>query len=208
MQGIEQALADDEGTATPAVALLNLAREGRMLLDQMQDSVATLYGLDALYLEELEQTAERLQAVEQEYDALEPPDEDPRRTQLLAGISVKLMLQVLDAFLSAHELYPDVPFLTPRNHHGLMRRISRLPPPPAPQGLGRGKSTSIASSGKASKSASKTAPSFKPAVTRPAAAKPPAVEPAPPSPQPAAETTSTQDPIVPEAPGRILIRRR
>jgi len=130
---IKEAVAPGDGARDIVSGLERLAQVGREILAASDPSVTKMYGLDEPYLRELEQAVKDLQAAEAALDKLLSDDGRPNHEMhLLVGINVKLMLQILDAFLGAHELHQDVPLLSPKFNGDLMRRISRLPPPPAP----------------------------------------------------------------------------
>ena len=52
-----------------------------------------------------------------------------------AGLTVHLMMHVIEAFAAAHEVDGSVPLLRPVHTQRMVRRMSRLPPPPPPSSL-------------------------------------------------------------------------
>ncbi len=132
---IDEAARAKDREGAPTAALTRLAELGHAIVANAPNAalLPSMYGLDISYLDEIDTAIERLARAELKLDSLLESEGLPeRRIQHLAGINIKLMLQILDAFLGAHELFIEVPVLNPKQHEYLMRRISRLPPPPAP----------------------------------------------------------------------------
>lgn len=136
-EAVDRATLPGDPAGGLATGLCSLAAVGRELLaGSRPPALLRMYGLDESYLIELEGVAESLRKAEKDLDKLLEQQDDPSQDlQIQVGINVRLMMQVLDAFLGAHELHSEVPLLTPKHNADLMRRISRLPPPPVPTTL-------------------------------------------------------------------------
>ncbi|MBI5537689.1 MAG: hypothetical protein HY898_33505 [Deltaproteobacteria bacterium] len=131
------ALAEDSGGSI-VDALEQLAQYGRRLLsddDPTRRQCVRIYGLDAEYVQMLIDSKEELIRCESEFESLAEAGNAEEQIHWCAGVNLLLMTQIIEAFLGANELDSSVPFLRPAHHEHLVRRISRLPPPPLPRAL-------------------------------------------------------------------------
>jgi hypothetical protein len=122
-----------DGGGSVAPAMLALAKIGRRLLaDPSEKGVqrARLLGLDDAYLETLEALGAELKGDQEDLaslsDAAQAPD-NPLYAE--AGLTVHLMMHIIEVFAAAHEIDPAVPLLKPVHTQRMVRRMSRLPAP-------------------------------------------------------------------------------
>ncbi|MEI8255826.1 MAG: hypothetical protein WCJ30_09150 [Deltaproteobacteria bacterium] len=117
-------------------ALLDLGGLGRRVLTSDSDLVlqrARMFGLDAPYLDGLEALGRHLADGEAELDRLTRSDDSVEESiRREAGLALHLMMQIVEAFTSAREIDKTVPPLRPVHTHRILRRLSKLPPPPVP----------------------------------------------------------------------------
>lgn len=126
------ATAADAGGSVGA-AMVALAALGRAVLADPDPAVsvrARLLGLDESYAASLEALGLDVQQREAELKGLtaSDPAEDPGLSTE-AGVTLHLMMIVVEAFESAHEVEASIPLLRPVHTHRLVRRLSKLPPP-------------------------------------------------------------------------------
>jgi hypothetical protein len=135
---LRAANATDEG-GSAAAAMFALAAIGRKVLKDappMTLQRARLLGLDEGYLDTLEALGYELKRGQEELAQLALAANMPN-SQLYteAGLTVHLMMHVIEAFAAAHEVDGSVPLLRPVHTQRMVRRMSRLPPPPPPSSL-------------------------------------------------------------------------
>jgi hypothetical protein len=126
--------ADDGGSA--AAAMFALATIGKRLLgdgNPRTEQRAKLLGLDHAYLGTLEALGHDLRRGQEELSALAHEANTPDDAIYAeAGLTMHLMMHVIEAFAAAHEVDVTIPLLRPVHTQRMVRRISRLPPPPPP----------------------------------------------------------------------------
>ncbi len=124
--------ADDGGSA--AAAMFALSAIGKRLLGDGSPKTAQraqLLGLDEAYLARLEALGHDLQRGQDQLAQLAQAANTPDDALYSeAGLTVHLMMHVIEAFAAAHEIDPSVPLLRPVHTQRMVRRMSRLPPPP------------------------------------------------------------------------------
>ncbi len=131
------ALAADAGGSVSA-AMRALAELGRRILAEGDDRAqqrAALLGLDEAYLDSLDELGSALVCAEA--DIAKGIEASKRRHQEIlidAGLTLHLMMQVIEAFTIAHQIDRTVPLLRPVFTNRVVRRLSKLPPPPPPRG--------------------------------------------------------------------------
>lgn len=136
-QAREAALAEEQGGSV-VEALDQLARFAERLLadpDPHRQRCNALYGLDAEYIHMLTSASQELRRSEDEFEAMSQSGSSSTPIHWCTGVNLVLLTQIIEAFLGANELDSTVPFLRPAHHEHLVRRISRLPPPPLPRAL-------------------------------------------------------------------------
>jgi len=125
---------DDKGSA--AAAMFALAAIGRRLLAGGSAKMglrARLVGLDEPYLTTLEALGYDLKQGQEELSRLTRAAHMPDDALYAeAGLTLHLMMYVIEAFAAAHEVDASVPLLRPEHTQRMVRRMSRLPPPPPP----------------------------------------------------------------------------
>lgn len=124
-----------EGGGSASAAMLALAELGRRVLADADPKIAVrarLLGLDDPYVKSLEALGHDLVAREAELQELTGHDDTAGDSIAVeAGITLHLMMMVIEAFESAHEVEASVPLLRPVHTQRLVRRLSKLPPPVA-----------------------------------------------------------------------------
>ena len=123
------------GGGSASAAMLALAALGRRVLTDPDPKIivrARLLGLDEAYVTSLETLGGDLRTREAELQRLTGHDDTVDDALAVeAGITLHLMMMVIEAFESAHEIEPSVPVLRPVHTQRLVRRLSKLPPPVA-----------------------------------------------------------------------------
>jgi hypothetical protein len=129
--------ADDGGSA--AAALFALSAIGKRLLADTAPRTAQraqLLGLDAAYLTTIEDLGYDLKRGQEELARLAQAANLPNDgLYAAAGLTLHLMMHVIEAFAAAHEVEASVPLLRPVHTQRMVRRMSRLPPPPPPPSI-------------------------------------------------------------------------
>jgi hypothetical protein len=124
--------ADDGGSA--AAAMFALTAIGRRLLSDESPRTAQraqLLGLDEAYLTTLEALGNDLKRGQAELARLAHVANMPDDALYAeAGLTLHLMMHVIEAFAAAHEVDSAVPLLKPVHTQRMVRRMSKLPPPP------------------------------------------------------------------------------
>jgi tetratricopeptide (TPR) repeat protein len=139
---LRAATASDAGGSI-AEAMARLAELARGILEDAPASVsarALLLGLDASYVATIEAAGAELAAAEAEVNQLFGDEADPLGEQILleSGLTLYLLMQVVEAFEAAHEIDPSIPRMRPANTQALVRRLSKLPAPRPPATAGGG----------------------------------------------------------------------
>jgi hypothetical protein len=123
------------GGGSASAAMLALAALGRRVLTDPDPKIivrARLLGLDEAYVTSLETLGGDLRTREAELQRLTGHDDTVDDALAVeAGITLHLMMMVIEAFESAHEIEPSVAVLRPVHTQRLVRRLSKLPPPVA-----------------------------------------------------------------------------
>jgi hypothetical protein len=119
--------------------MIALGQLGKRILSEGTPAMlarAQLLGMDEGYLAGLHTLGQELEAAERELGALTAQggiSEDDIAHQ--AGLTLHLMMHVIECFEAAHEIDSNVPRLRPSHTARLVHRLSKLPPPPPPGGL-------------------------------------------------------------------------
>jgi hypothetical protein len=124
-----------EADGSVAVAMTGLAAVGERALAStavVMSQRARLLGLDADYVASLSALGRELTADEDELRKIASQDDGEEQLIVEAGRCVCLMLLVVEAFEAAHEVDAAVPQLKVVHTRKLMRRLSKIPPPPVP----------------------------------------------------------------------------
>lgn len=124
-----------EGGGSASAAMLALSALGRRVLTDPDPKIAVrarLLGLDEPYVSSLEALGRDLLAREAELQRLTGDDDTGDAALAVeAGITLHLMMMVIEAFEAAHEIESSIPLLRPVHTLRLVRRLSKLPPPVA-----------------------------------------------------------------------------
>jgi len=128
---------DERGSV--AAAMVALGAIGRRLLGDASPKTvqkARLLGLDEQYVSTIETMGVDLKRAQDELARLaqqaHTPDDQLFRE---AGLTVHLMMHVIEAFESAHEVDASVPLLRPVHTQRMVRKMSRIPPPLPPMAV-------------------------------------------------------------------------